>query len=73
MVVKRFRQMNKVGKGEFHDHMRRLGSLSHPNVLPLVAFYYTKEEKLLISDLVQNGSLACHLHGIFLQVLLQLT
>ncbi|KAG6706203.1 hypothetical protein I3842_07G212600 [Carya illinoinensis] len=63
MVVKRFRQMNKVGKGEFHDHMRRLGSLSHPNVLPLVAFYYTKEEKLLISDLVQNGSLACHLHA----------
>ncbi|KAF5456559.1 hypothetical protein F2P56_026029 [Juglans regia] len=63
MVVKRFRQMNKVGKEEFHDHMRRLGSLSHPNVLPLVAFYYTKEEKLLISDYVQNGSLASHLHA----------
>ncbi|KAG7972944.1 hypothetical protein I3843_07G205900 [Carya illinoinensis] len=51
MVVKRFRHMNKVG------------NLSHPNVLPLVAFYPTKEEKLLISDHVQNGSLASHLHA----------
>ncbi|GMY17685.1 probable LRR receptor-like serine/threonine-protein kinase At4g31250 [Fagus crenata] len=63
MVVKRFRQMNNIGKEEFHDHMRSLGRLSHPNLLPLMAFYYTKEEKLLISDFVENGSLASHLHG----------
>ncbi|KAG6698471.1 hypothetical protein I3842_08G021400 [Carya illinoinensis] len=62
MVVKRFRQMNKMGKEEFHAHMTRLGSLSHPNVLPPVAFLYSKEEKLLISDFVENGSLASHLH-----------
>ncbi|KAK2659256.1 hypothetical protein Ddye_005789 [Dipteronia dyeriana] len=43
--------------------MRKLGSLSHPNLLPLVAFYYRKEEKLLVSDFVPNGSLASHLHG----------
>ncbi|XP_031255130.1 probable LRR receptor-like serine/threonine-protein kinase At4g31250 [Pistacia vera] len=63
MVVKRFRQMSSVGKEDFHNHMRRLGSLSHPNLLPLVAFYYRKEEKLLVSDFVSNGSLASHLHG----------
>ncbi len=63
MVVKRFRQMNNIGKEEFHDHMRSLGRLSHPNLLPLMAFYYTKEEKLLITDFVENGSLASHLHG----------
>ncbi|KAK6158632.1 hypothetical protein DH2020_005946 [Rehmannia glutinosa] len=62
-VVRRFRQMNNVGKEEFYDHMRRLGRLSHPNLLPLVAFYYRKEEKLLISQFVENGSLASHLHG----------
>jgi hypothetical protein len=63
MVVKRFRDMNKVGKDDFYDHMTRLGRLSHPNLLPLVAFYYMKEEKLLVHDFVLNGSLASHLHG----------
>lgn len=65
VVVKRFRQMNAAGRGEFYSHMRRLGRLSHPNLLPLVAFYYGKDDKLLVSDFVPNGSLASHLHGNF--------
>lgn len=65
VVVRRFRQMNNVGKEGFYEHMRRLGSLSHPNLLPLIAFFYRKEEKLLISDFVENGSLASHLHGMY--------
>ncbi|KAM7480705.1 hypothetical protein LguiA_028918 [Lonicera macranthoides] len=63
VVVKRFKQMNNVGREEFHEHMRRLGRLRHSNLLPLVAYYYRKEEKLLVFDFVQNGSLASHLHG----------
>ncbi|KAL7595712.1 hypothetical protein Lser_V15G27983 [Lactuca serriola] len=63
VVVKRFREMNNVKKEGFYDHMRRLGNLSHPNLLPLVAFYYKKDEKLLITDFAENGSLASHLHG----------
>ena len=63
MVVKTFRQMNNVSKEEFCEHMVRLGRLSHSNLLSLVAFYYRKEEKLLVSDFVPNGSLASHLHG----------
>ncbi|KAK4435668.1 putative LRR receptor-like serine/threonine-protein kinase [Sesamum alatum] len=62
-VVRRFRQMNNVGKQEFYEQMRRLGRLSHPNLLPLVAFYYRKEEKLLITQYVENGSLANKLHA----------
>jgi hypothetical protein len=65
MVVKRFKQMNNVGKEEFQEHMRRLGRLKHSNLLPLVAYYYRKEEKLLITDFVEKGSLAVHLHGMF--------
>lgn len=64
VVVKRFKHMNSVGKKDFFEHMRRLGRLTHPNLLPLVAFYYGKEEKLLVHDFVENGSLASHLHGI---------
>jgi len=63
MVVKRFKQMNNVGKEEFQEHMRKLGSFSHPNLLPLVAYYYRKEEKLLVYDYVAKGSLADHIHG----------
>lgn len=66
MVVKRFRHMNRVGKDEFHEHMERLGKLSHPNLHPLIAFYHRKEEKLLVSDFVENGSLASHLHGTYI-------
>lgn len=65
IVVRRFRQMSNMGKEDFHEHMRSLGKLSHPNVLPLVAFYYRREEKLLVTDFVDNGSLASHLHGEF--------
>jgi hypothetical protein len=67
MVVKRFKQMNNVGKEEFQEHMRRLGRLKHSNLLPLVAYYYRKEEKLLITDFVEKGSLAVHLHGMLLE------
>ncbi|XP_077222828.1 pollen receptor-like kinase 5 [Tasmannia lanceolata] len=63
IVVKRFREMNGVGKEEFQEHMRRLGRLRHPNLLPLVAFYYRKEERLLVSEFVENGSLMQRLHG----------
>ncbi|KAK9741656.1 hypothetical protein RND81_03G120000 [Saponaria officinalis] len=62
-VVKRFRQMNNVGKEEFQEHMKRLGKLRHTNLLPLVAFFHKRDEKLIISDFVDNSSLASHLHG----------
>ncbi|GER36142.1 leucine-rich repeat protein kinase family protein [Striga asiatica] len=63
MVVKRFRQMNTVSREEFVEHMRRLGRLDHDNVLPVIAFYYRKEEKLLVAEYVPNVSLAEQLHG----------
>ncbi|VFQ68904.1 unnamed protein product [Cuscuta campestris] len=63
VVVKRFKHMNQVGREEFQEHMRRLAGLQHPNLLPLVAYYYRKEEKLLISDFVPNANLATHLYG----------
>lgn len=66
VVVKRYKQMNNVNRPEFQEHMRRLGRLNHPNLLPLIAYYYKRDEKLFITDYVPNGSLAVRLHGIFL-------
>ncbi|KAK9031523.1 hypothetical protein V6N11_032897 [Hibiscus sabdariffa] len=47
VVVKRHKQLNNEGKEDFDVHMRRLGRLNHPNLLPLVAYHYMKGEKLL--------------------------
>ena len=65
VVVKRFKQMNNVDKDEFQEHMKRIGRLKHPNLLPLVAYFYKKEEKLLITNFVEKGSLVIQLHGTF--------
>lgn len=56
-MVKRFKEMNGVGREDFAEHMRRLGRLAHPNLLPVVAYLYKKEKKLLVTDMA-NGSLA---------------
>ncbi|PKA47061.1 putative inactive leucine-rich repeat receptor-like protein kinase [Apostasia shenzhenica] len=63
VVVKRMKEMNRVGKETFEVEMRRLGRLNHPNVLPPLAYHYRKEEKLVISELVPKGSLLYILHG----------
>ncbi|CAH8378621.1 unnamed protein product [Eruca vesicaria subsp. sativa] len=63
MVVKRFKQMNNAGREEFQEHMNRLGRLRHLNLLPIVAYYYRKEEKLLVCDFAEGGNLAVSLHG----------
>ncbi|GMI73100.1 pollen receptor like kinase 4 [Hibiscus trionum] len=63
VVVKRYKQMNHVGREDFHEHMRRLGRLNHENLLPLEAYYYRKEEKLLVCHFMEDGSLASCLHG----------
>lgn len=64
LVAKRYNQMNNVTRDEFIKHMKKLGKLNHPNLVPLIAFYYRKEEKLIVADYVENISLAVHLHGI---------
>lgn len=61
MVVKRFRLAIYEGNKNFDAHMRLMGNMSHPNLLPLVAFN-KNEELLFLTDFAVNGSLASHLH-----------
>jgi len=63
VVVKRLKEV-VVGKREFEQQMeivRRVGQ--HPNVVPLRAYYYSKDEKLLVYDYIPNGNLSTLLHG----------
>ncbi|KAF8036565.1 hypothetical protein BT93_C2322 [Corymbia citriodora subsp. variegata] len=62
VVVKRLREV-AAGKREFEEHMAAVGRARHDNVVGLRAYYYSKDEKLLVFDYFPNGSLASLLHG----------
>lgn len=65
LVVKRLREV-VAGKREFEQQMELVGRAGrHPNVVPVRAYYYSKDEKLLVYDYMSEGSLISHLHGTF--------
>lgn len=55
-AVKRLKNL-QVSSGEFGETLRQLSYLKHPNILPLVGYRSTSEEKLLIYKYQSNGSL----------------
>ncbi|KAI3714752.1 hypothetical protein L6452_21711 [Arctium lappa] len=62
VVVKRLKDV-AVTKKEFESQMEILGKMKNENVVPLRAFYYSKDEKLLVYDYMPAGSLSALLHG----------
>ncbi|GFQ06372.1 probable inactive receptor kinase at1g48480 [Phtheirospermum japonicum] len=62
VVVKRMRDI-AMGEKEFREKMEDIGRLDHENLVPLRAYYYNKEEKLLVYDYLPMGSLSALLHG----------
>ncbi|KAK9158768.1 hypothetical protein Scep_005342 [Stephania cephalantha] len=63
VAVKRLKDANPCARREFEQYMDVIGKLRHPNIVPLRAYYYAKEEKLLVYDYLPNGSLHSLLHG----------
>ncbi|KAJ4954890.1 hypothetical protein NE237_011673 [Protea cynaroides] len=62
VVVKRLKEVT-VGKREFEQQMDLVGSIKHENVSELKAYYYSKEEKLMVYDYYNQGSVSAMLHG----------
>ncbi|CAO2208629.1 unnamed protein product [Urochloa humidicola] len=62
VVVKRLKDV-AAARREFDAHMDALGRVEHRNVLPVRAYYFSKDEKLLVYDYLPNGSLSAMLHG----------
>ncbi|KAI5657760.1 hypothetical protein M9H77_26553 [Catharanthus roseus] len=62
VAVKRLKEIT-VGKREFELQMETVGSISHENVAPLRAYYYSKDEKLMVYDYYVQGSVSQMLHG----------
>ncbi|KAG6484599.1 hypothetical protein ZIOFF_053120 [Zingiber officinale] len=62
VVVKRLKDVS-AAKPEFESHLHTLGQVEHPNLLAPRAYYYSKDEKLLVLDYLPAGSLSSLLHG----------
>ncbi|KAK7850005.1 inactive leucine-rich repeat receptor-like serine/threonine-protein kinase [Quercus suber] len=62
VTVKRLKDARYPRLDEFRRHMDVLGRLSHPNLVPLRAYFQAKEERLLVYDYFPNGSLFSLIH-----------
>lgn len=62
VVVKRLKEVS-VGKREFEQQMEMVGRIKHENVAELRAYYYSKDEKLMVYDYYTHGSVSSLLHG----------
>lgn len=63
VAVKRLKEMNALSKKEFAQQLHLLGQLKHENLVEIISFYHSREEKLIIYDYVPEGSLFTLLHG----------
>lgn len=64
LAVKRIKNWS-VTSEDFRRRMQRLHQTRHPNILPSLAFYSSKQEKLLVYEYQPNGSLSKLLHRNF--------
>jgi len=62
VVVKRLKDVS-AGKREYEQLLEVLGNIKHENVVALRAYYYSKDEKLVVYDYYDQGSVSALLHG----------
>nr|CAB3498459.1 unnamed protein product [Digitaria exilis] len=62
VAVKRLKDVT-LTEPEFRDRISEIGELQHEFIVPLRAYYYSKDEKLLVYDFMPMGSLSAVLHG----------
>uniref|UniRef100_A0A5B6YUF7 Protein kinase domain-containing protein n=1 Tax=Davidia involucrata TaxID=16924 RepID=A0A5B6YUF7_DAVIN len=62
VVVKRLKEMT-VARREFEQQMEAAGSIRHENVAALRAYFYSKDEKLMVYDYYDQGSVSSMLHA----------
>ncbi|KAL1562884.1 putative inactive receptor kinase [Salvia divinorum] len=62
VAVKRLKDVI-ISEKEFKDKIESVGAMDHQNLVPLRAYYYSREEKLLVYEYMPTGSLSALLHG----------
>jgi Protein tyrosine and serine/threonine kinase len=61
-VVKGLRNVN-LQENEFRRQITKVGALEHENIMPIRAYCFSNDEKLLVYDFMTMGSLSTALHG----------
>jgi len=64
VVVKRIRDLKPLSSKEFTRQLHIIAHQKHPNLLPLLAYYNSKDEKLLVYKYAEKGNLFNRIHGI---------
>ncbi|KAF3331863.1 putative inactive receptor kinase [Carex littledalei] len=63
VVVKRLKEV-VAGKKEFEQQMELIGKVGQSqNVVPVRAYYFSKDEKLLVYEYIAGANLSAFLHG----------
>jgi hypothetical protein len=62
VAVKRLKDVT-ISDKEFKEKIEAVGTMDHENLVPLRAYYYSRDEKLLVYDYMAMGSLSALLHG----------
>lgn len=62
VAVKRLKDVI-ISDKEFKEKIEVVGAMDHENLVPLRAYYYSRDEKLLVYDYMPTGSLSALLHG----------
>lgn len=62
VAVKRLKDVT-ISEKEFREKIEGVGAMEHEHLVPLRAYYYSRDEKLLVYDYMPMGSLSALLHG----------
>jgi hypothetical protein len=62
VAVKRLKDVTLPEK-EFREKIEGVGAMDHESLVPLRAYYFSGDEKLLVYDYMSMGSLSALLHG----------
>ncbi|KAF4384900.1 hypothetical protein F8388_010498 [Cannabis sativa] len=63
VVVKRLKNLKPLTDEEFKKKLLVVAKLKHPNLLPVMAYYNNKNQKMLLYKYVERGNLFQRLHG----------
>ncbi|XP_038682701.1 probable inactive receptor kinase At2g26730 [Tripterygium wilfordii] len=63
VVVKRLRDLKPMSDEEFAKQLGVIAAQKHPNLLSLLAYYCSKEEKLMIYKYAEKGNLFNRVHA----------
>ncbi|XP_020215748.1 probable inactive receptor kinase At1g48480 [Cajanus cajan] len=62
VAVKRLKDVT-ISEKEFKEKIETVGAMDHQSLVPLRAYYFSRDEKLLVYDYMPMGSLSALLHG----------